>query len=183
MDENIRTSKDPSGFTLIELLITIAILGILASVAIPAFSGWLPEYRLRRAIRDLYSNMQLAKMSAIKANGKYKLVFSNAGNGSYVIERSDGTLEKTVDFSDYDLNGNISYGCGNATKSATTAGGYIPSDFVSYNSNKATFNSRGMGSSGYVYLSNSEGNAYAVGTWSAGVIVMKKWNDSTNSWE
>ncbi len=182
MKNIIQKEKSPPGFTLLELMIALAILGILATFAIPAFSSILPEYRLKRAVRELYSNMQLAKMTAIKANETYKLVFNSAG-ASYTFKRPDETIEKTISFLDYDSNGNIGYGKGKATKSANASGGLIPSDFISFQYNKASFNSMGTGSNGYVYLANNMGTAYAVGIWSAGVVIIKKWNDSKKSWE
>jgi prepilin-type N-terminal cleavage/methylation domain-containing protein len=40
-----------SGFTLIELMVTIGVLAIMAAVAIPGFSRWLPSYHLKSAAR------------------------------------------------------------------------------------------------------------------------------------
>jgi prepilin-type N-terminal cleavage/methylation domain-containing protein len=183
MKSTFRKEKPSSGFTLLELMITLSILGILATFAVPAFSAWLPEYKLKRAVRELYSNMQFARMTAIRQHRKYRVVFNLAGNGSYILQGPDNTTEKSINFLDYDAGGTIGYGFGNATKAANTSGGPLPSDHISYRYNKAVFNSRGTGSTGYVYLSNNLGTAFAVGTWSAGTIVVKKWNNSTHCWE
>jgi prepilin-type N-terminal cleavage/methylation domain-containing protein len=184
MGHNAICKNIHNGFTLMELMITIAILGLLISIAIPAYSSWLPSYRLKSAVHDLYSNMYQAKMMAIKENDDYRLIFTTMGDDCYFLERPDGSFEKEIYLSDYGSMGNITFGCGNATKKANSSGSPVEPDYdgVSYNSNKATFNSMGLGSSGYVYLANSKGTAYAVGTWSSGVIVLKKWDESTGSW-
>lgn len=170
------------GFTLVELITTVLILGVLASFAIPAFSNWLPDYRLRNTAQELYSNMQLIKMIAIKENNIYRLVFTSGDNDFYIMERPDGTVEKTINLNHDESSCDVFFGCGDATKAATVSGGPVPDDGVSYTYNKATFNSRGLGKSGYIYLTNGKGTAYAVGTWSSGIIVLKKWDNSTESW-
>lgn len=183
MGSSILTRKYEAGFTLLQLIIVVGILGILASIAIPQYSDWMPKYRLKSAAMDIYSNMQLARLMAIKSNKSYRLIFfATTGNGSYIVRRPDGTIEKRIDFRDYDSSGTIGYGGGNAIKNATKSGGSLPNDGISFNYNTATFNSRGTGSSGYVYLENSRGTAYAIGTLSSGVIVLKKWIDSANEW-
>ena len=113
----------------------------------------------------------------------YRLIFTTAGNGSYIVRRPDGTIEKWIDLRDYDSSGAIGYGGGNAIKSATKSGSPLPDDGISFNNNTATFNSRGTGSAGYVYIENGRGTAYAIGTLSSGVIVLKKWDDSANEWK
>ena len=67
-----------SGFTLIEVLMTIVVLAILAAVAVPGFSVWLPNYRLKAASRDMVSNFQLAKLTAVKRNTNCAITFNQA---------------------------------------------------------------------------------------------------------
>lgn len=169
------------GFTIMELVSAVSILGILCLIAIPAFSSWLPEYKLKSAARDLYSNMQLARMMSIKNNGTYRVIFDTSENGSYRIESPDGTTERSISFLNYDKGGGIGFGLGVATKSV---GSSMPEDGVSYQNNKTSFTPRGIGSGmGYAYIENNRGTAYAVGTWMTGIIVLKKWNDSMGAWE
>ena len=67
--------KTESGVTLIEIFVVLVILAVLAAAAIPAFSVWLPNYRLKTAARDLYSNLQLAKMGAVNKNRDWAVIF------------------------------------------------------------------------------------------------------------
>lgn len=45
-----KRAKDTKGFTLIELMIAIAIVGVLAAIAVPAFSNYLARARISEAI-------------------------------------------------------------------------------------------------------------------------------------
>lgn len=58
------------GFTLIELLITIAILGILAAVAIPAYNGYITAARMSEAENNL-SAIRLAQEEYFLENNGY----------------------------------------------------------------------------------------------------------------
>ena len=150
-----------SGFTLIELSIVIVLLTILAGVGVPNFLSWLPKYRLKRAARDLSSNLHLAKMSAIKANKDCRVNYYKNPD-RYTVD----LLKKTIRLSDY--KSGITF-CG--PKNQTFA---VPT---------LTFNSRGTSNSGYAYLSNSGNTAYyRVGPLTSGAIKLQKWSGGT-SWK
>jgi type IV fimbrial biogenesis protein FimT len=178
MRDKISKEKRQSGFTALELLVAIGIIGIMAAIAIPGFMTWMPNYRLKGAARDVYSNLQLAKMGAIRSNADRTVTF-NPGAGAYTT--SDGTRVTLVNLSNY--GSGIGYGQGIATQGV---GGEAFDDNVTYTapSNSASFNSRGMGNNeGYVYISNGRGTAYAVGSRLSGVIFLKKWNEATSQFD
>ncbi|MBW1800741.1 MAG: prepilin-type N-terminal cleavage/methylation domain-containing protein [Deltaproteobacteria bacterium] len=154
-----REIRRTDGFTLIEVMVVMIILAVLAAIAIPAFSAWLPRYRLKRAATDLHSNMQLARLSAVKANASRDVAFSA---GQYVISG----VNKTVILSGY----------GSGVKFDGPSG-------ETYSISPVTFSSRGMSSgNAYVYLSNdTHSGYYRVGVLTSGVMKLERWNGS--GWE
>jgi len=89
-----KISKTATGFTLLETVIVLAILAIAAAIAIPNVMSWLPNYRLKAAARELYSNMQKAKSEALKRNCSVGITFSTmafpAQGGGYTVFLDDG---------------------------------------------------------------------------------------------
>ena len=176
------TLKRSGGFTLIELLVTSTIVSILMSISIPAFSRWVPGYKLRGATRDLYSDFAVARMTAVNLKGECAVVFNTSTNQyriwacgpNKVFDNASGddVLVKTVDLSHYG-NG-IGYGSGTAT---SPIGGTF-GDGITFQSNRLVFDSRGTVKSatgGYAYLQNNMNACYAVGVIGSGVILLKKW--------
>lgn len=55
-----------SGFSLVELLVTIAVVGILASVAAPSFQSMIEKRRLIAATEGVYAHLQFSRSEAVK---------------------------------------------------------------------------------------------------------------------
>lgn len=160
MNYIIKERRYCSGFTLIELLIVLSIFGILIAIAVPAFSSWIPEYRLKSAVRDLYSNMRLVKLAAIKRNTKCRLKYHSDPDGYTIAD-----LKKDIKLADY----------GSDVRFEGPAGQTFAVSTI-------TFNSRGLSNAGYAYLSNTANSSYyRVSPLTSGSIKLQKWNGS--SWE
>jgi prepilin-type N-terminal cleavage/methylation domain-containing protein len=157
------------GFSLTELMVVVAVMGIMGLVAVPTLVTALPGYRLKGSAKDLCSNMRKARSLAVKQNRTVSIVFHN-DNNSYVIDNSERVA----------LADGISFGCGNAT-SAAGDGASLPADGISFSGNKVTFTTQGLisGASGYVYLQNTKGQAYAVSARTSGSIIMRQWLNNT----
>jgi type IV fimbrial biogenesis protein FimT len=150
-----------SGFTLIELMVTIGVLAIMASIAIPGFSRWLPSYHLRSAAREVYSNMQLARLEAVKRNTDCTVTIDTDQN-KYDIS----LINKDVPLSQYG--------------SGVVFEGPSPSDVTDAG---VTFTSRGSASLHiFAYLTNSEKTAfYKIEVMPIGTVSLTKYNGS--DWE
>lgn len=86
--------SDDSGFTIVEIMIVIVIVAILASIAFPGMSKWIPNYKLKAAAQELHASMQRAKGMAVKSNRNVGMEFFTVGcppeGGSYRFFIDDG---------------------------------------------------------------------------------------------
>jgi len=69
--------KYSRGFTLVELMVTLAVLAILATLAIPSFQEVIRSSRLSTAANDLSSAMALARSEAVRRGARVTLCRSS----------------------------------------------------------------------------------------------------------
>jgi len=65
--------QNNNGFTLIELLMVIAIIGVLSGIAVMSSRDMYASYQIRGLARQVYSDMQYARLLAIK-QGKESII-------------------------------------------------------------------------------------------------------------
>ena len=100
-----RTARGQGGFTLIELMIVVAIIGILASIAIPQYQDYVARSQMSEAmslssglkvsVAETYS--QTGSMTGINS-GSYGIPAAGNVTGEYVsqIEVADGDITATM---------------------------------------------------------------------------------------
>lgn len=166
------------GFTLIEALVLIVVLGVLAAIAIPDFSRWGPDMRLKGAVRDLKSNMELSRLRAIRENANVVLAF-DTGNNSYIVFVDNGAGGGVAN--DFTQNGS-------EVVLKTVA---ISSDVnmyevsFSFGTSQCGFNSRGLPANsriGHVYMKNTNNNYRGITTTIVGHVQIKSSTDG-GSWD
>ncbi|MFH1490186.1 MAG: GspH/FimT family pseudopilin [Pseudomonadota bacterium] len=177
MREKSRAGKPwhfSSGLTMIEMLMVLALIGIAAALAVPGFSRWLPDYRLRRAVNVLHAHLQQAKLTAVKQNCKCSIRYETDPD-RYIMS----VVGKTVYLEDYGDQGDILF-----VNNPQTGGSSPPAPTINFNSRGIISSSGVTGgvTASYAYLSNRERRAYyRVGSTTAGEIRTQKWTGT--SWQ
>ncbi len=93
-----KLEKKNSGLTLMELIISLAVLGILIVAASPHISQFSSGYKLRGAARELATDLQFARLLAVKENRDIQVVFTSA-TSYQVAQVSPWLVVKSRDFS------------------------------------------------------------------------------------
>lgn len=181
MKTGLLNQTDETGFTLLEVIVVAAIMGIIASIAIPGFMAWLPNYRLRSAAQDLLGNFQLAKITAIKTNTNCTIIFrtpvrpiilgSTSTNFDYVVfvdsnknlEYDAGetviTQKQWADYKDVAFDTSAS-GTGGTGLSFAFNDNNLPA--ISFRPNGLPINNSGGMGAGTAFLINTKGKTRSV---------------------
>lgn len=77
---NLRPMKmQQAGFTLVELMVTLTIVVVLTSMAVPGFQTMLVGHRLETAADTLASDFRFARAEAVKRSAQVSICASNSG--------------------------------------------------------------------------------------------------------
>jgi type IV fimbrial biogenesis protein FimT len=91
------------GFTLVELMITIVVLGILTTIAVPGFQNFVLNSRMSSTANDLVSTLNFARSEAVKQAGNITVCASTNGStcsgsaswaGGWVVRSAAGAIRR-----------------------------------------------------------------------------------------
>lgn len=72
-----RQSRPARGFSLLELMVTVSVFGLLIAAALPAFSTWVSNSRVRSVTENLQNGLRLAQTEAIRRNRTVVFALTN----------------------------------------------------------------------------------------------------------
>ncbi len=142
------------GFTLLEVIVVVAILSIISAISIPSINSWRQNLQLNRATRDIYSNLQKAKLEAIKQRKYCTVTFDANGYVIYIDEDKNLALDtvagdiviSSVSLSDYEnVSFDTSKGVGGLTFSS-------PNDSIAFSVTGLPRDSAGALALGTIFL-------------------------------
>ena len=86
-------TNSQKGFTLIELVVTLTILTLLTTLAVPSFRGYLSNQLVKSLSYELMASLRYARSEAVKRNATVSVVANDAGWGAgWSIQDSGGNV-------------------------------------------------------------------------------------------
>ena len=151
--------KKTGGFSIFELLIVIAVVAVVSAIVTPNIISWQNNARLRGAAGNLKSDMEMAKVQAIKVNNKVAIKFTDNRYEVFVDNSDDGIRD-----------------AGEPLLKTRTLPAGVAFDLnqTTFSSDVATFNGRGTAEKGTAILTNTKGDEKHIKVETLGRIWIKK---------
>jgi type IV fimbrial biogenesis protein FimT len=93
-----RSRAAAKGFTLVELMITLTVLGILVTFALPSLGDLVRDQRVKAATSDVYASFIYARSEAIKRNANVEVVPNGADwAAGWLVKDAGGNSLKAQD--------------------------------------------------------------------------------------
>jgi type IV fimbrial biogenesis protein FimT len=135
-----------NGFSLFELLVVVAIIAVVSTIVIPQIIGWRSNAKLRGAADNLKSDLEMAKIRAVRENAFVTIRFNTAAN------RYDVFVDNGVNPGDYLLDPDEK----KLRDRKLAAGVTLVS--TTFTNDRTRFSGRGRADSGTAVLVNSKGD-------------------------
>ncbi len=74
------------GYTLVELVITVALIGVMASLATMSIRSLVPRYKFNSSVAMMHTEINNARLTAISRNHEMKIVFSESDDSYTMAE-------------------------------------------------------------------------------------------------
>jgi len=101
---SIKHLSDHQGFSVIEVAVVVGMIALLAALSAPVMSGYGPSYNSKKAAREIVSQMQLARIHAIRNRVNTVVVFypndfspAEQANSFLIYEDTDSDWIKDSD--------------------------------------------------------------------------------------
>ena len=89
-------STPERGFTFVELMLVLIIMGLVAAIAVPRFSGLIQNYQLTNTARVVWLDLHRARMRAIKERRTMRVDFTATSYTIYRVRVSPETQDTPV---------------------------------------------------------------------------------------
>jgi prepilin-type N-terminal cleavage/methylation domain-containing protein len=132
LEEMTPSAGSVRGFTLIELMVTVAVMAIIATIALPSFIGWYEQNRVRNAVEAVANHLQYTHSETIKLNRDLDVVVSSG---------ADWCLVTTNTGSSCTCGSSCNYGPASALSSHYTSGSAYSGVSLSNSKTSYTFKS------------------------------------------
>ncbi len=85
----------PKGFTFLEIMLVIAIIGIIVALSYPSLMNSLHTRSLESTAREIASDLQWAKLQAVKTKLNHRLRFEQLASGAWTMSLERETQPST----------------------------------------------------------------------------------------
>ena len=158
--------ENRKGFTITELVVILSVVALMMAIGIPSYISYLPKHRLQTSTRQIYEDMQLAKIRAVKDNTDACITFDLVNDNYTVFLDPDGSSSWTA--GDTMIKSNVALENGVDITAANTCG----------------FNNRGLFTAGpaQIRLTNLTGTIMRIDVNTAGGISIFMSTDGGGTW-